>query len=84
MSPRSLNRRLSELFEYNFSEFLSRFRVDKSKALLADGASVISAGTSVGFGGAAYFSTAFKRIMGIPPKQYSSTFSAPRSTEKQA
>ncbi|MDO6567755.1 response regulator [Alteromonas sp. 1_MG-2023] len=83
ISPRSLNRKLSELFDYNFSEFLSRYRVGKSKALLADGASVISAGTSVGFGGAAYFSTTFKRIMGIPPKEYSSTFAEPRSAEEQ-
>jgi len=83
ISPRSLNRKLSELFDYNFSEFLSRFRIDKSKALLADGASVISVATSVGFGGPSYFSTIFKRIMGIPPKQYSSTFEDPRSAEEQ-
>lgn len=83
ISPRSLNRKLSELFDYNFSEFLSRFRIDKSKALLADGASVISVATSVGFAGPSYFSTTFKRIMGIPPKQYSSTFEEPRSSEHQ-
>jgi YesN/AraC family two-component response regulator len=83
ISPRSLNRKLSELFDYNFSEFLSRFRIDKSKALLADGATVISVATSVGFGGPSYFSTTFKRIMGIAPKQYSSTFEEPRRAEQQ-
>jgi signal transduction histidine kinase/DNA-binding NarL/FixJ family response regulator len=83
ISPRSLNRKLSELFDYNFSEFLSRFRIDKSKALLADGASVISVAISVGFAGPSYFSTTFKRIMGIPPKQYSSTLVQAHSAEKQ-
>ncbi|MBQ4827842.1 AraC family transcriptional regulator [Alteromonas sp. MMG017] len=50
---------------------------------LANGASVISVATSVGFAGPSYFSTTFKRIMGIPPKQYSSTFEEPRSSEHQ-
>ena len=50
---------------------------------LADGASVISAAISVGFAGPSYFSTTFKRIMGIPPKQYSSTLVQPHSAEKQ-
>ncbi|MBZ2160526.1 hybrid sensor histidine kinase/response regulator transcription factor [Alteromonas stellipolaris] len=83
ISPRSLNRKLSELFDYNFSEFLSRFRIDKSKALLANGASVISVAISVGFAGPSYFSTTFKRIMGIPPKQYSSTLVEPHGSEHQ-
>ena len=50
---------------------------------LAEGASVISVATSVGFGGPSYFSTIFKRIMGVPPKQYSSNFEELRSAEQQ-
>jgi len=70
MSVRSLNRRLADLFEYNFSEFLARFRIDKSTALLMKGASVMETCVAVGFGTPSYFSTTFKRIMGVPPKHY--------------
>lgn len=70
MSPRSLNRKLSELFEYNFSEFLTRFRIDKAVPLLVSGASVITTGMEVGFGTPSYFSTSFKKIKGVSPKKF--------------
>lgn len=70
MSSRSLNRKLSELFEYNFSEFLTRFRVDKATPQLLSGASVTDACLDVGFGTASYFSTTFKRIKGVSPKKF--------------
>ncbi|HAU26189.1 MAG TPA: hybrid sensor histidine kinase/response regulator, partial [Alteromonas australica] len=73
MSSRSLNRRLSELFEYNFSEFLTRFRVDKSIPLLLNGATVIDACMEVGFGTPSYFSTSFKRVKGLPPRKFVDT-----------
>ncbi|APE00644.1 hybrid sensor histidine kinase/response regulator [Alteromonas mediterranea] len=70
ISPRSLNRRMSELFDYNFSEFLSRFRVEKSIPLLLEGKSILDTCLDVGFGTAAYFSTSFKKIMHLPPKKF--------------
>jgi len=70
MSSRNLNRKLSELFEYNFSEFLTRFRVDKATPQLLSGASVTDACLDVGFGTASYFSTTFKRIKGVSPKKF--------------
>ena len=70
MSSRNLNRKLSELFEYNFSEFLTRFRVDKATPQLLNGASVTDACLDVGFGTASYFSTTFKRIKGVSPKKF--------------
>ncbi|MEC7081273.1 MAG: ATP-binding protein, partial [Pseudomonadota bacterium] len=70
ISPRSLNRRMSELFEYNFSEFLSRFRIEKSIPLLLEGNSILDTCLDVGFGTAAYFSTSFKKVMGLPPKKF--------------
>ena len=70
ISPRSLNRRMSELFEYNFSEFLSRFRIEKSIPLLLEGNSILDTCLDVGFGTAAYFSTSFKKVMHLPPKKY--------------
>ena len=73
MSSRSLNRRLSELFEYNFSEFLTRFRVDKSIPLLLNGTTVIDACMEVGFGTPSYFSTSFKRVKGLPPRKFVDT-----------
>tara|TARA_A200000113_G_scaffold192196_1_gene181286 strand:- start:97 stop:3978 length:3882 start_codon:yes stop_codon:yes gene_type:complete len=70
ISPRSLNRRMSELFEYNFSEFLSRFRIEKSIPLLLEGNSILDTCLDVGFGTAAYFSTSFKKVMSLPPKKF--------------
>ena len=70
ISARSLNRRMSELFEYNFSEFLSRFRIEKSIPLLLEGNSILDTCLDVGFGTAAYFSTSFKKVMLLPPKKF--------------
>jgi CheY-like chemotaxis protein/AraC-like DNA-binding protein len=70
ISPRSLNRRMSELFDYNFSEFLSRFRIEKSIPLLLEGNSILDTCLDVGFGTAAYFSTSFKKVMNLPPKKF--------------
>lgn len=70
ISARSLNRRMSELFEYNFSEFLSRFRIEKSIPLLLEGNSILDTCLDVGFGTAAYFSTSFKKVMNLPPKKF--------------
>ena len=70
MSTRSLNRRLSELFDYNFSEFLSRYRIEKSIPLLLEGRTILDACLDVGYGTAAYFSTSFKKIMKMPPKRF--------------
>lgn len=70
ISARSLNRRMSELFEYNFSEFLSRFRIEKSIPLLLKGNSILDTCLDVGFGTAAYFSTSFKKVMLLPPKKF--------------
>ena len=70
ISPRSLNRRMSELFEYNFSEFLSRFRIEKSIPLLLEGNSILDTCLDVGVGTAAYFSTSFKKVMSLPPKKF--------------
>ena len=75
ISPRSLNRRMSELFEYNFSEFLSRFRIEKSIPLLLEGNSILDTCLDVGFGTAAYFSTSFKKVMHLPPKKYIEQYS---------
>lgn len=70
MSTRSLNRRMAELFKYNFSEFLSRYRIEKSIPILLEGNSVLDTCLDVGFGTAAYFSTSFKKVKNVPPKKY--------------
>ena len=70
MSGRSLNRRMAELFEYNFSEFLLRYRVEKSIPLLLAGKTTLDTCLDVGFGTATYFSTSFKKVMKLPPKKY--------------
>lgn len=74
MSTRSLNRRLSELFEYNFSEFLSRYRIERSIPHLLAGEPILETCLEVGFVNAAYFSTSFKKIKHIPPKKYAEQY----------
>lgn len=74
MSTRSLNRRLSELFEYNFSEFLSRYRIERSIPHLLAGETILETCLEVGFVNAAYFSTSFKKIKHIPPKKYAEQY----------
>ena len=61
---------MAELFEYNFSEFLSRYRVEKSIPLLLEGKTTLDTCLDVGFGTATYFSTSFKKVMKLPPKKY--------------
>ena len=69
---RTLNRNLSDIGGYNFSQLLSRFRVEKAEVLLEKGCSVTESSMQVGFGSPSYFSTIFKRINGVSPKLYCS------------
>ena len=68
---------MSELFDYNFNEFLSRFRIEKSIPLLMKGSTTLDAGLDVGYGTGAYFSTSFKKFMGLPPKKFIEQYKTP-------
>lgn len=72
ISERHLNRTMSSLFDYNFTEYLKRFRILKAKALLAEGKQITSVAFDVGFSSVSYFCSCFKSVMGETPKQYQS------------
>lgn len=84
ISVRQLNRRLSDLFEYNFTEFLSRFRIDKAVKALEKGGAIMDLSLDVGFGTPTYFSTTFKRVTGLPPKKFQEAFFGSQSSQKKA
>ncbi|MEW9799283.1 ATP-binding protein [Alteromonas sp. CYL-A6] len=70
VSERQLNRKMSELFEHNFAEYLKRFRIEKAKLLLCEGQQVTVTALDVGFSSTSYFSNCFKTITGLTPKAY--------------
>ena len=60
VTERQLNRKLSALVEHNFSSYLTKYRLRKSKTLLLEGHSVSDVADAVGFSSANYFTRRFK------------------------
>lgn len=58
-----------------FSNFINKFRVEKSKQLLANSSfSILDVAISVGFNNQNYFAMAFKKELGMTPLQYRKEF----------
>ena len=58
-------------FDKNFIMYLSEFRVQKAKELLADvTVNVKDIGQRVGFRDSSYFTRVFKRVTGVTPSEY--------------
>lgn len=70
MSSRQLNRKLSALVDYNFAEYLRKFRLQKSRELLLSGRQVTEVAYDVGFNSPSYFSSCFKAEFNKTPKRY--------------
>ena len=70
MSERQLNRKLSALVDYNFSEYLRKYRLQKSRDLLLAGRQVTEVAYDVGFNSPSYFSSCFKAEFDKTPKRY--------------
>lgn len=70
VSERQLNRKLGALIDYNFSEYLRKFRLEKSKQLLSEGHKVSDVSYQVGFSSLSYFSSCFKAEFGLSPKAF--------------
>lgn len=59
---------------YTFSNFLNRFRIEKSKELLRNrDLSILDISLQVGFNNQNYFNTIFKKLTGKTPLQYRKT-----------
>ncbi|WP_181898376.1 ATP-binding protein [Alteromonas aestuariivivens] len=83
VSERQLNRKLSVLFDYNFAEYLKRFRLHKSKPLLRKGGQITQVAFEVGFANHSYFSTCFREVYGVTPSQYQARYAAQQEENLQ-
>lgn len=70
VSERQLNRKLSALIEYNFSQYLRKYRLHKAKSLLERGTQVTEVSYDVGFSSPSYFSNCFRAEFDLSPKEY--------------
>lgn len=71
-SPYYFGRLFKELFYTSFNQYLTNYRIEKSKELLIKSQlSVKEIAFQLGFCSTSYFCTIFKRIVGLTPKQYS-------------
>jgi signal transduction histidine kinase/DNA-binding response OmpR family regulator/ligand-binding sensor domain-containing protein len=76
LSERQLNRKLTALIDFNFSEYLRKFRLEKAKALLITGQQVAQVCYQVGFSSPSYFSNCFKAEFDMTPKQFTEKHAA--------
>ncbi|MCF6434908.1 two-component regulator propeller domain-containing protein [Pseudoalteromonas sp. MMG022] len=70
MSERQLNRKLSALLDYNFTEYLRKYRLQKALTLLGKDYQIQQIAESVGFASVTYFSLCFKQEFGKSAKAY--------------
>ena len=70
MSERQFFRKLNSVLDMTPSEYLRRFRLEKSKLLLEQGKSANFTAIEVGFSSQAYFSNCFKAQFGLSPSAY--------------
>ena len=60
LNERQLNRKLAALVDYNFSEYLRKFRLRQAINLFGKGLQVAEIGDQIGFSSTAYFGACFK------------------------
>jgi len=71
LSEAEFSRMMKRETGHSFSTHLLQLRIDRaSRALRESGKTVEEIGYDCGFESPAYFSRAFKKIIGLPPKQY--------------
>ncbi|MCP4313944.1 MAG: response regulator [Bacteroidetes bacterium] len=72
LSRMHLFRKIKALTSYSPSDFIRRIKLEKGKALIAEGQlSLADIAYEIGFSSPGNFSTAFKKFYGLSPKQYS-------------
>jgi transcriptional regulator GlxA family with amidase domain len=85
MSPRTFIRRFKEATGRQPGKYLQVFRISMAKEMLEAGArSVQTVSSAVGYEDVAYFRALFKRLTGMTPAQYRTSFTGPRSPDRRA
>ncbi|WDE09571.1 helix-turn-helix transcriptional regulator [Thalassomonas haliotis] len=69
-SQRQLHRKLTELFQRNFTQYLSHYRLARALPLLKTGLQIVLICDMVGFSSPSYFAKCFKKTYGLTPKQF--------------
>lgn len=70
ISERQLNRKLGALIDYNFVEYLRKYRLEKAKELILSGGQITEISFDVGFSSPSYFSNCFKAEFGYSPSEF--------------
>jgi signal transduction histidine kinase/DNA-binding LacI/PurR family transcriptional regulator/AraC-like DNA-binding protein len=79
VSPRHLTRCFQEEVGLSPIAYLNRYRVKQAKALLDAGGSITEVAGGVGFASSGYFTDAFRREVGVSPREYQRRNLAPNS-----
>jgi AraC-like DNA-binding protein len=78
VSPYHLHRCFREQVGLTPHEYLLRRRLERAKELLAEGATVTEAAAATGFSSPGYFSTVFRRRVGVTPTGFLRGAASPR------
>lgn len=70
LSERQYFRKLKSVVDMTPTDYLRRFRLEKSRVLLLEGASIKNITYDVGFNSQSYFGRCFKAQYGTSPKEY--------------
>lgn len=69
-SSRTLNRLFHKSFDMGFSQWKQKLRALRAVEMLNAGQSQQAIAQQLGFESSSAFNTAFKKVLGVPPKQY--------------
>jgi two-component system response regulator YesN len=71
ISREYISRKFKQEFKVNFSDYMSRIRIEKSKLLLLNPhLRIAKIAEEVGYPDVKYFSKVFKKIVGVSPNQF--------------
>lgn len=83
LSPYHLHRSFREQVGTTPHEYLLRRRLERARELLAEGATVTQTAVATGFSSPGYFSTVFRRRVGVTPSAYRRGGASPRRAAAQ-
>ncbi len=87
ISSNYLSQMVNHLCGHNFSDYINTFRIEEAKIKLQDSSyfryTILTIGLESGFNSKTTFYKAFKKIVGITPKQYQEKYSLEEAIKKE-